>query len=218
MMIFRFGAVLSLAAILAIWGRAPAVQQNSSLLFNGRDLSNFQFILANGNADPSRTFIPNNGLLRITGRPFGFMYTARSYRNFALRYDWRYVATGVGPADARLASGVLIRIQNPARGTAAGIWPQSIQVQGTNREPAKLVALGGAELTNIVDDNAARRTALRPLGQWNTTEVVVNGGSIVTRLNGVPIGSCMTNLTTGPIGIQSEGAAIDYQNIVIVEL
>jgi hypothetical protein len=218
MMNYRFGAVLALAAILAAWSQAPAVQQNASLLFNGQDLANFQVVLANRNADPSRTFIPNNGLLRITGQPFGFIYTARTYRNFALRYDWRYVPTGVGPEDTRLASGVLLRIQNPARGTAAGIWPQCIQVQGSNREPAKLVGIGDADINNIADDNEARQRALRPLGQWNTTEVVANEGRIVTRLNGVPIGSCITNLRTGPIGIQSEGAAIDYQNIVIVEL
>lgn len=218
MMNYRSFAVMSLAAILAVSTAVAAAQPNDNLLFDGRDLTTFRFVFLDRSTNPNQTFVAANGLLRITGSPFGYMYTARSYRNFVLRYDWRYTPNGLGPEDMKLASGVLIHIQDPARGTAGGLWPPSIQVQGMNREAAKLVEIGDQVIRNVVDDNNARRRALRPVGQWNATEVVSREGMLSTRLNGVPIGSCTTNLRSGPIGFQSEGAQIDYANIVITEL
>jgi hypothetical protein len=57
------------------------------------------------------------------------------------------------------------------------------------------------------------------MGEWSTTEVTCKAdGSISVKLNGVPISNTKTELTSGPIGFQSEGFEVHFRNIKIKQL
>ena len=64
-----------------------------------------------------------------------------------------------------------------------------------------------------------RRSAIQPLGEWNSIEVVSKGGEVRVSLNG----QLVTTVTEhefeepGHIGFQSEGAEVYLRNIRIQE-
>ena len=54
----------------------------------------------------------------------------------------------------------------------------------------------------------------KPVGEWNTLEVTVDGGKIDTFLNGIRVNASIdANPKSGQIQIQSEGAEVFYRNI-----
>ena len=54
-------------------------------------------------------------------------------------------------------------------------------------------------------DEAAQKKALKESYEWNTTEATVRGdGTISVKINGIPVSTAKTDLTSGPIGFQSE--------------
>jgi type 1 glutamine amidotransferase len=174
-------------------------------LFNGRDLDGFRVVVDGTEASPGTTFTVRDGTIQISGQPKGYLATLGSYRNYVLRYDWRF-ADPVGTDN----SGLLVHIQQR---THTGTWPTCVEVQGMQSDAATLIPLG-APNARVANDKAAVTRALRP-GDWNTTEVVSADGTLDTRLNGVPIGTGHTDLREGPVGWQSEGAVLQMRDIRI---
>jgi hypothetical protein len=67
-------------------------------------------------------------------------------------------------------------------------------------------------------DQEARDKAINPVGDWSTMTIDVNGGDMQIRINGVEVSTVKNSeLTSGAIGLQSEGAAIRWKNIKILE-
>jgi hypothetical protein len=213
---FRRGGYVVLAALLVSslgWvGQAADTEEGFVPLFNGKDLSGFR-------VEPVQLaplIRVEEGFIRVPGQPNGYFYTEKSYRNYLLRFDWRYKR----PADLAPGkdwdfsgnSGCLVHIQLPHR-----VWPRCVEVQGLNRDHGHIFAIGGAKGKFTVD-HAAQKKAIRPVGEWNTTEVLSRNGHLVSKVNGVLISEGDTDLREGPIGWQSEGAEIHFRNIKIKEL
>jgi serine/threonine protein kinase len=179
-------------------------------LFNGSDLAGWRAV-AQGNADAAQTWSVRNGVLVCSGRPNGYLHTHRSYRNYVLRFDWRYPREGAPADELKINSGCLVHIQLPHK-----IWPRSVEVQGLNRDHGRIFGVDGAKGTFDFNSNSLL-TARRPLGEWNTTEIVCQDGAVTSNVNGVRIGAGTADLTEGPIGFQSEGAEIHFRNIEVRE-
>src|SRR5689334_23058862 len=81
--------VLAAAALCA--GATDEKDDGFTSLFNGKDLTGWKFKLPKADADPSATFKVKDGVLVITGKPNGYLYTEKSFKNYVFRYDWRYV-------------------------------------------------------------------------------------------------------------------------------
>jgi 3-keto-disaccharide hydrolase len=204
--------LLAVAGLLSLASAVPAADEGGfTKLFNGKDLTGFKLFPENAEA----TFQVKDGAIAVTGKPAGYFYTEKSYKNYVVKYDWMYTR----PADLSDEekfngnSGCLVHIQTPHK-----VWPKSIEVQGMNKNHGQMIAVSGAPMTGAKDDPAARKTARKPVGQWNTTEVTVQEGMISAKINGTPISECRTTLMEGPIGWQSEGAEIHFKNIMIKEL
>jgi hypothetical protein len=174
-------------------------------LFNGTDLDGWRVVLGGKEADAGTTFTVRDGTITISGNPVGYIVTKKSYRNYTIRYEWRY-ATPVGSNN----SGLLVHIQQL---THPGPWPTCVEVQGMQSDATMLLPIG-APNPQVTSDKAAITRAVRP-ADWNTTEVVSADGTLTTALNGVPVGSGHTDLKEGTIGIQSEGAVLQVRNIQI---
>jgi hypothetical protein len=212
-------AIATLLAALSLGATAADDKKDDdgfTPLFNGDDLSGWKTFLdpKNKDARPQDIWSVKDGAIVCTGKANGYLYTEKSYKNYVLRYDWRYKRPDKVADEERFLgnSGLLVHIQGEPK-----LWPQCVEVQGMNRDHGKIIPVGGARATSKFD-RAALRKARKPIGEWNTTEAIIRGRSIVAKVNGseVDVGEC--NLSEGQIGLQSEGAEIHFRNIKIKEL
>jgi hypothetical protein len=185
-------------------------------LFNGKNFDGWKMILANKDADPAKTWSIKDGVIICTGRPNGYFYTDKNYKNYILRYDWQYARPANLADDSKFGgnSGALVHIHEPHK-----VWPKCIEVQGMNRDHGKLIGVSGVKLAGEKFDRPAKEKATKPVGEWNTTEIICKAdGSIQASINGTEVSSGKSDLTEGPIGFQSEGAEIHFRNIKIKEM
>jgi hypothetical protein len=177
-------------------------------LFDGKDLKGWKFYTADKGADPAKTWSVKDGVIECTGKPNGYFYTDKSFKNYVLRYDWKYTRAGEGEKST-YNSGALIHIQEHK------IWPTCVEAQGANANHGFLYFLGCKKVESKYDQKA-RDKAIKPIGEWNTTEITCKGdGSILVKINGTQVSTGKSNLTEGPIGFQSEAAVISFRNIRI---
>jgi Domain of Unknown Function (DUF1080) len=191
-------------------------------LFNGKDLTGWKtfFDPKAKDADPAQTWTVKEGVIICTGKPSGYFYTDKGYKNYVLRYDWQYARPKDLTDESKFLgnSGCLVHIHDPEHPAVGGVWPQCIEVQGMNRDHGKLLFLK-AKGSDDKFDKAAKDKATKPVGEWNTTEITCkDDGSITCKINGTEVSSGKSDLTEGMIGFQSEGAEIHFRNIKIKEM
>ena len=199
------------SAMLTISASRADDKEGWTPLFNGKDLTGLKvkFKDADKDADPAKTFVVKDGVLLVSGKPTCYIYTDKSYANYIISYEWRF-PEGSAP-DSN--SGCLVHIQLPHK-----VMPKCIEAQGRYRDHGKIFFIGGVKGPSTFDE-AAQKKALKPMGQWSLTEVTCKAdGSISVKLNGVPVATCKTDLTSGPIGFQSEGWEVHFRNIKLKEL
>jgi hypothetical protein len=186
-------------------------------LFNGKDLDGWRFHFGRESTANEGTFSVRDGTLICSGKPSGYMYTAKSYGNFTLQFELAFKRPEGLTDDAKFRgnSGCLIHVGEP---NALGVWPRSIEVQGMNRQMGLILPIPrDVRCTRTFDSELSARVR-KPLGQFNQIEIQVEGGDMVIKVNGEvvsTVGNC--ELTEGPIGFQSEGVETLWRNIRIRE-
>jgi len=183
-------------------------------LFNGQDFSGWEFVMKN-HADPAKTWSVKNGLIHCAGRPTGYIRTTQAYRNYLLTVVWRFVKVAPGADN----SGVLVHIQSPDK-----VWPMCIQNQGKSGRQGDLFVMSGAECkehlalgkdanTPVAFSGAPNENAI---GEWNTNATVCAGNAVEAIINGKPLNKISEcTISSGYIGIQSEGAEIEIRQILV---
>jgi hypothetical protein len=196
-----------LVVVIAVSGLSAADKEaNGTLLFNGRDLTGWKVVFRDKekDADPAKTFSVKDGALVVSGKPTCYIHTEKSYKDYVLTYEWRFPA-GSSP---KSNSGLLVHIQPPHR-----VMPKSVEPQGRYEDHGKLFFIGGVKGEQSFDAEAQKR-ALKPMGEWSTTEVTCAAdGTVRVKLNGVPVSRGKTELTEGPIGFQCEGSEVHFRNV-----
>ena len=186
-------------------------------LFNGKDLDGWKFHLGKEGADNEDTFTIKEGVLICSGKPSGYMYTEKSYRNYTLRFEFAFSRPdGLADDSAfRGNSGCLIHVGEK---NALGVWPRSIEVQGAHRSMGLILPIPRSVKCTRTLDREALAKVLKPVGEFNAMEIEVTGGDMVISLNGTVVSTVSDcELTEGPIGFQSEGAETHWKNIRIRE-
>jgi hypothetical protein len=179
-------------------------------LFNGKDLKNWAFHLKDASVDPATTFTVQNGVIHVTGSPFGYMRTKEMYSDYKLHVEWRW------PVEAT-NSGVFVHAHMPDT-----IWPKCIEAQLSNGNAGDFICNGidMDERTNKASKVVKKMVASneKPTGEWNTMEVTCRGNSIEVSVNGV-LQNKGTNLTIteGHICLQSEGKDIEFKNVFLTK-
>src|SRR5260221_6676241 len=152
-------------------------------IFNGKNLTGWKTFLKDDKADPAKTFVVKDGEIQVSGEPYGYFYTDKSFKNFIVRYSWPYPKNQ--PEKTSMNSGLLLHIQEPHK-----IWPKSVEPQGRYMDHGKLFFPGFSkdDVTEQKFDEAAQKKALKPSHEWNTTEATVRGdGTIEVRINGTVV-------------------------------
>lgn len=170
-------------------------------LFNGKDLTGWKTITSG--KDDGNTFTVKDGAVVVRGNPAGYFYTDKSYHNYVLRFEWKFIKDG--------NSGLLMHIQGKHQ-----IWPKSVEVQGMQRDHGHIFAIGGAK-GQFKTDRDNQKKAIK-IGEWNTTEIVAKDGAITSTINGLPISTGSADIVEGPFGFQSEGVELHFRNIRIKTL
>jgi len=197
-------------------------EKGFTTLFNGRDFTGWGFLLGSnctprpegcGQTEPGTTFKVEKGMVVCSGTPIGYMYPPKKYLNFTLRLEYRFDPyPGMESDDQYFGnSGYLIFMKEHR------VFPEMIEVQGMNLEILDIRA--SKKSTVFTVDTEARKRAVRPVGQWNTVEIVAKDGQVWNYLNGVLVSQVTHHEYTEPgyIGFQSEGAKIYWRNIRIKE-
>jgi hypothetical protein len=181
-------------------------------LFNGKDLSNWVFKLKDPAVDPSKVFTVQNGVIHITGQPFGYMRTKDSFSDYRLHVEWRW------PSEAT-NSGVFVHAQPPDT-----IWLGCYECQLQAGNAGDFICMGGLDMnerTNKADIVIKKMAASneKPVGQWNTMEVVCKANTIEVYVNG-SLQNKGTGLTAdkGSICLQSEGKDIEFRDVYLTRL
>ncbi|MGA2407824.1 MAG: DUF1080 domain-containing protein [Bacteroidales bacterium] len=181
-------------------------------LFNGKDLNNWVFKLKDPSVDPSTVFTIKNGLIHISGNPFGYMRTKGIYSDYKLHVEWRW------PAEAT-NSGVFVHAQPPDT-----IWLKCIECQLQVGNAGDFVCMNGSDMIERTDKlnvfvKKMASSSEKPTGEWNTMEVVCKTNTIEVHVNGILQNKgTNVNLTKGSICLQSEGKDIEFRNIFLTKL
>lgn len=181
-------------------------------LFNGKNLQNWEFHLRDSEVDPATVFTVQNGLIHITGDPFGYMRTKKIYSNYKLHVEWRW------PGEAT-NSGIFVHGQQPD-----AIWLKCIECQLKAGSAGDFVCMNGADMKERTDkskSSVSKKTesSEKPAGEWNSMDIVCKANTIEVYVNGV-LQNKGTEVTVseGHICLQSEGKDIEFKNVFLTEL
>ncbi len=188
-------------------------------MFNGVDMSGWV-----GNL---KDYIPRDGMLVCDpqGGGHGNLYTDKEYSDFVMRFDFRLTP----------AANNGLGIRTPLEGDAAyvGMELQILDNEADVYKDLKNYQYHGSVYGVI----AAKRGYLKPVGEWNTQEVVAKGNHIKVTLNGVvildgDIAEASKNFTqpadkkkhpglsnkSGHIAFLGHGSVLDFRNLRIKDL
>jgi hypothetical protein len=215
--------ILILTSLLIICGSVSSYSQKTvisktkrgktvmGMLFNG-DLNNWVFHLKDPSVDPATVFTVQNGVIHISGNPFGYMRTKEAYSDYKLHVEWRY------PLEAS-NSGVFVNVQLPDT-----IWPKCIECQLKAGSAGDFVCMNGADMNERTDKTSKsvkkiNASSEKPVGEWNAMEVICKTNTIEVYVNGT-LQNKATGVTVskGYICLQSEGKDIEFRNILLTKL
>lgn len=181
-------------------------------LLKEKNLNNWVFKLKDPSVDPSTVFTLHDGILHVSGNPFGYMRTKDTYSEYKLHAEWRW------PAEAT-NSGVFVHAQEPD-----SIWLRCVECQLQAGNAGDFVCMNGADMTQRIDKTKPFVKKLapsseKPVGEWNTLEVKCKGNTIEVHVNGVLQNKgTNVNLSKGSICLQSEGKDIEFRNVYLEPL
>jgi hypothetical protein len=208
---FAMITVLSVAVLM------PAKAQTTNL-FNGSNLDGWGFILQDNSKKPEEVFKVQNGVIHITGSPFGYMYTLNKYDNYLLHVEWRW------PQEAT-NSGIFLFVQSENK-----VWPNAVECQLAAGNAGDFVLLAGSDLAEFVTKAGESRPAFpvvkkqgasseMAVGEWNTAVIVCQNGDITVFINGVLQNKGTNSMhKIGHIALQSEGKDIQFRNVKLTPM
>jgi hypothetical protein len=205
--------LLSIVSFLCFTVNVKA--QKIEELFNGKDLSQWNFVVDNDSEPADRVFTVHDGVINIKGT-LGYMYTKKKYSNYVLHVEWRW------PVEAT-NSGIFVLIEEPKNP-----FPNGIECQLGAGNAGDLVLLGGSNLNEYKTPPEGRpafpvlkktnSSNEQPVGKWNHANIFVQDGVINVFINGVHQNTATNKVKSGHIGLQSEGKDIQFKNVTITDL
>ena len=190
-------------------------------MFNGKDLSGW----VNVNCAPGTFFVKGEEVI-TTGKPTGYLRTAKQYENFIAEFDWMHVnKTEVGNsgffvwADPLPAVGsgytrgievqVLVNLEKPGYYTSQG---DLFSIWGAHCKPDRPHPKGWERC--LPSENRCKGG-----GEWNHYKVIAQNGTIKLHVNGKEVsGVSECKPRKGYLALESEGAECHFKNLKIKEL
>jgi hypothetical protein len=200
---------------------AGATPDQFEALFNGRDLSGW----TNVNCAPE-TWSVSNGTIHCTGRPIGALRTLRQYENFIFEAEWRHLSAGGNSGIFIWASPIAAPGVPFLRGIEVQVLDNGYDVKGRNEwytTHGDVFPIHGATMKPFGRHNGMRAFPSEELSrsspEWNSYRVVCSNGVIRLHVNGKEVsGGEDCNYRKGYLGLESEGAPVEFRNLRLREL
>ena len=195
----------------------PIVPKEKTVLWNGKDFAGWKLYTREPGHDVTKTWSVANGLLRCEGKPAGYMRTEKDYADYLFHVEWRW------PGEKGGNSGVLVHMSEPDV-----VWPRSLECQLASGNAGDFWVIGGLETAEHAKANErvkGRRTiklrdsSEKPVGEWNTYDIICRDDWVVVLVNGVLQNvATKCSASSGKICLQSEGTPIEFRNVYIEPL
>jgi hypothetical protein len=194
---------------------ATGCGQQSGNIFNGKDLSNWNFVVQDDLLPGDQVFTVENGVISVKGEPLGYMYTKEKYADFTLELEYRWAGEASN-------SGVFILIEDPANP-----FPKGVECQLAAGKAGDFVLLNGSDLNEYtLPEGATERpkfpvidklhpSSEKPAGEWNKMQITVTDGAISVLVNDVLQNEATSKVKEGHIGLQSEGKEVQFRNLTL---
>ncbi len=186
---------------------AARVREGPTRIFNGKDLAGWTGYFADGSKIEDSWSV-SKGVLHYAGGKNGFIYTDKPYANYILKLAYRF------PEKAG-DSGVLLRVEPEDK-----IWPRSIEAQGMSGKAGDVWLLGtekakgDPERTKGANIRKMQPSSEKPLGEWNTYEIIANGDKAELRVNYILQNKLTDWFTqTGRIALQAQDVPVEFKDI-----
>jgi hypothetical protein len=187
-------------------------------LFNGKDFDGLSIYFEDESVEAAEIWRVAEGVLQATGVGKGYLRTETPYADYRLHLEWRWPQ---GPGN----SGVMLHVVN-----GDVLWPKGFECQLASGRAGDFASFVDARSKEeIVSRNPTGYStgrllqkgpsAERPLGEWNTLEVVAQGDTLVVWVNGQEVNR-MTGVVpaAGMIALQAEGTPIDFRHVKLTPL
>ncbi|MFZ6038524.1 MAG: 3-keto-disaccharide hydrolase [Bacteroidota bacterium] len=206
--------ILLVSAIMLI---VTGCTGQSDKIFNGKNLSNWNFVIETDSIPPEEVFSVKDYSIFITGKPIGYMYTKRKYSDFSLETEWRWLGEAGN-------SGIFLLIESPDNP-----FPRAIECQLKAGNAGDFVLLNHSQLAEYaLPEGVTERPKFpvipkknnsneNPVGEWNNAKIVIKEGHISVYINDLLQNEGTSPVTEGHIGLQSEGYGVQFRNISISE-
>ena len=194
----------------------PVVPTEKLALFDGKSFTGWVKFCPNKRADVDKIWTVKDGVIHCLGKPHGYIRTEKSYANYKLHLEWRWVAKPTN-------SGVLLHKAGQER-----VWPKCIEAQLMHQNAGDFwllshssITVGGKKVGPKAFANAKKKNPSneKPQGEWNTYDIVCDGGKVTLKVNGLLQNEGTdANPSSGPICLQSEGSPIEFRNVYLEPL
>jgi len=194
------GAALLLLSSAAAMGQEVSQEEKDAgfvAMFNGKDLTDWEYL---GKSQSPFSF--KDGAIHYKGGNGWLCYTGKEYPDFELRCEFKLIKKGGD-------GGIFFRASRDSSGGAN--WPSQryeLQVKDYD-EQARLWGLP----YKLDKEKVAKLR--KPLGEWETYRLIVQGTRIDVYLNGelVTTADAAKPLKQGYIGLQAEGGEQAFRNL-----
>ena len=185
-------------------------EEGFASLFDGKDLA--------GWTGDTHGYVVEDGAIVCLPDKGGNLYTEKEYADFVLRFEFK-LTPGAN-------NGLALR--SPLKGTAAYVGMEIQILDDTAQEYKDLAPYQyHGSVYGVVP---AERGHLKPVGEWNTEEVVAKGRQIAVKLNGVTILDADLDKASTPhtpdkqehpglkrekghIGFQGHGSRVEFRKL-----
>ncbi len=185
--------------------------QGKVTLFNGTDLTGWVPVTESESEEP--VFKVEDGCIVVSGKPNGYLRTARQYGDYSLHVEWKWIGEGTN-------SGIFQRVQEGDK-----VWPAAYECQLMAGRAGDIVSLGGACIAEVPYDPEVKFPMKKrvhqgaaielPDGEWNRAEIICKGNKMIVYINGSLENEATLSLTQGYIALQSEGGPLAFRNIYL---
>ena len=178
-------------------------------LFNGTDLTGWQAVDGGRKVDAKSVWGVKDGVLTSNATGNGHLYHTTPFADYELTVEWRWPGAGGD-------SGVWFLMAKPE-----SVRPTCLEAQLLAGSAGDFWMIGGFTATVGGQRTASHVTKLaqsneRPLGKWNRMTIRVLKGSVAVSVNGLKQNAAADcPRKPGHIALQSEGAAIEFRNILL---
>ena len=205
--------------------KAPA-QDGWINLFEGKTLADFDCYL-DDNGVKENVYTLEDGILKVSGNPYGWLSPKGTYRNFIFETEIFYPTD-----DPKANSGIFIRIAEPENRPTPLFLPPCVECQLQTQNIGHLFAFHGHTLIGASDRYSYRerkefdgkaapelhkllhvKNAQVGADGWNKLAIFCHEDLVTVFLNGQAVNwACNVTNAAGRIGFQSEGGQVWFRN------